>query len=418
MLTQWFTQYKVTSSFPYDEPGGGRPDPFNQKNLFTRDAKNTVDKQKINADIIQNGMPLEQIYRSIPPTKATRHGLSEHISLRCESKLEGFHDVLANFANSGMRTLLCDNLNLIGTAQYNVKIRHQLQMVNRKVDDKIRITSYWANQPEIYNHSELMYIQGLAKEAGLAKLPFEWIRPLPQDNGERFFGLYWVQEVKRRKAYKDSGLHDRCCCPQCGTNAIEIEYRTALVHKNKTATVKNVEAVTMDATAYFRQTNTAGKSVKRFALDALNIPPARRVKSKLEVPIAPKVVAMGVIPQQHVNMYPNGYFGSFQNGLMAQQFFTPPQFQFGYPHQYHHMHYTGQEQVALASLTRVLNPPGETHNVYNNHLSQLVEANVKKTVRQKAQQVVCCEPFLRWAENDNRNGRPPHSKDCYKRKKV
>jgi hypothetical protein len=37
---------------------------------------------------------------------------------------------------------------------------------------------------------------------------------------------------------------------------------------------------------------------------------------------------------------------------------------------------------------------------------------IEQTVRPKAQQQICCEPFLRWASQPKRNGRPPHSKEC------
>ena len=71
-----------------------------------------------------------QVYRSVSPTAATKHDCKEYYSQRCESKVEANHDHLAHFANCGMRVDLCDILNLIGTAQYNTKIRHRLRMAD------------------------------------------------------------------------------------------------------------------------------------------------------------------------------------------------------------------------------------------------------------------------------------------------
>ena len=104
-----------------------------------------------------------------------------------------------------MRMSLCDNLNLIGTARYNIKIRHKLRMVNKQFEDNDPITSLWANQPDSFNHSELMHIQALATDAGIQEELFPWLRPLPQDNGERFFGLYWIAEKERQK--KTEAIH-------------------------------------------------------------------------------------------------------------------------------------------------------------------------------------------------------------------
>ena len=116
---------------------------------------------------------------------------------------------------------LCDNLNLIGTARYNNKLR----MVNKQFEDTDPITSLWANQPDSFNHSELMHIQALATDAGIQEELFPWLRPLPQDNGERFFGLYWIAEKERQKKHGSNPLNDRCCCPLCGKNPVEIDFR-------------------------------------------------------------------------------------------------------------------------------------------------------------------------------------------------
>lgn len=45
---------------------------------------------------------------------------------------------------------------------------------------------------------------------------FPEARPLPEDNGERFFGEYWLEEIQRRWKFNSSPLNDRCQCNKCG----------------------------------------------------------------------------------------------------------------------------------------------------------------------------------------------------------
>ena len=84
------------------------------------------------------------------------------------------------------------------------------------MEERQTIPSYFANQPATYNHSELWYINNLACEAGYAMVPFPEARPLPEDNGERFFGEYWLEEIQRRRKFNSSPLNDRCQCDKCG----------------------------------------------------------------------------------------------------------------------------------------------------------------------------------------------------------
>jgi len=128
MLDVWFCKYKVTPSDPINKPAGGRLDPIWQISLFAADTKTTVECCKETAKFLTDPMPLKLMYHEMLPNPT--HQLTEYLSLRGESKLEAFHDRFAHFANCGMRDSLADNLNLAGTARYNISIRHVWSLVS------------------------------------------------------------------------------------------------------------------------------------------------------------------------------------------------------------------------------------------------------------------------------------------------
>ena len=209
-LQKWMDQYK------------GDVDPSTGKKLFTMDTKTAVTEQMKNAVHIQDSLPLHEKYRVIKPTPSTKHECNEYISLRCESKVEQFHDQLAHFANCGMRMELCDTLNLLGTARYNVKIRHKIRMANASTVSRPCVPSGWKNHPEYFNHSELIVANGLAESIGYPVLPFDYARPLPEDNGEWFFAEYLVEQVEQENNFQSSTLSDRCYCPSCGAGCFTL----------------------------------------------------------------------------------------------------------------------------------------------------------------------------------------------------
>jgi len=83
---------------------------------------------KEKAECLQDPLPLNQMYAVITPSTNSPHGLNECLSRRGESSLDSFHLTLAHFGNCGMRTSLAGNLNLTGTARYNLAIRHKLRL--------------------------------------------------------------------------------------------------------------------------------------------------------------------------------------------------------------------------------------------------------------------------------------------------
>jgi hypothetical protein len=327
-LEEWFFTYKVDSSDPNERPGRGKPDPITGKKLFTVDTKVAVVEGQRNADQVQDFLPLAKMYRTIPPTPCTKHGLPEYASLRGESKVEGFHDAQSNFGNTGMRASLCDNLNLRGTAGFNVTIRHRLEMAEMAAKDmasRPNIPSFWLNYPSHKNHCELVHANELAAAGRYPEVPFPSARPLPPDNGERFYSEYFIEETQRRKSIAGHPLNDRCHCTKCGNNSEQ------LTHKGPAIEAQKPEEI---------------------------VAPQRFVRPRL------------LSPPRQINPTP----------MMARIEPMPPMmYQWG-----------GSPWV----------PPW----------------GIQQTQRPKAQQQVCCAPFLEWVSKQNRNGCPPHTKDCPNRR--
>ena len=127
-------------------------------------------------------------------------------------------------------------------------------------------------------------------------------------------------------------------------------------------------------------------------------------------------------------MYPPGYFGSFQNTMMTNQFSQSPytplpqslhvphplsQFPMGYVN--HSMYQQRQHHQQQHQYSQEYNHvpywvQGSTAVNGGQVSTSLVEHSIKKTARKKAQQQICCEPFMNWCMKPNRTGRPPHSK--------
>jgi hypothetical protein len=214
-LIIWWTRFKVENSAG-EPPGKGRVDPYNMKKLFTPDTQKAVEEAKKSCEFIGDEMGIEDMYTTLPATKNSTHGLREYISHRVESRLEQFHDPLSNYANSGMRAALADTLHLAGTARYNSAIRQKIGQ--REYGSTKDVPSHLSSVPPYFNHVHLSSINAIAKELGLS-LPFEKVRELPPDNGERFFSQYLESQNKRNLEVIPHHLNDRCQCEQCACNS-------------------------------------------------------------------------------------------------------------------------------------------------------------------------------------------------------
>jgi hypothetical protein len=213
-LHQWHAKYKVKAS-EGATPAEGELDDHTGQTLFTTATRDAVINCQHNAVYLQDMLSQEAMYRELKPPPHSKHRLSEWLSNRAESKLEKYHASLANFGNSGMDRELCDCLNLCGTARYNLHIRHRIALSETQMDEKW-LPVAWQTVVSYNNHTQLAHINKLAREAGAEDVPFKWVEPLPEDNGERFFSEYLEQ---RKQIVQDfpNQQNDRCPCSKCAT---------------------------------------------------------------------------------------------------------------------------------------------------------------------------------------------------------
>jgi len=179
---------------------------------------------KEKAQHLSDPLPIEDMYEKILPNPNSPHQLTEYLSKRGESKLEAFHDRFAHFANCGMRDTLADNLNLAGTARYNLGIRHKRSLAsgNEKgvlsdPEQRRKIPAGWERVVPYFNHSELWHVNKMANAAGCCH-PFPHAEILPADNGERFFSEYLTQTLPSLKPSLKNLKHGewgQCLCNLC-----------------------------------------------------------------------------------------------------------------------------------------------------------------------------------------------------------
>lgn len=130
-----------------------------------------------------------------------------------------------------MRDSLANNLNLMGTAFFTLKIRHKLSLINarlRAAPDRSRedpsinatnksrrkIPGAWERVVSCHNHSELAYCNQLAQRAGvkLGSMPFPDAEPLVKDTGDRSFSAHMVIIKPTKLPYRKD---DHCVCLDC-----------------------------------------------------------------------------------------------------------------------------------------------------------------------------------------------------------
>jgi len=246
-LDQWFARFKCTAS-EGSSPALGRFDPVTGDSLFTPETKTAIANCKEKSMYLQDPLPLDQMYDVTLPNPNSPHGLKEHLSRRGESNLESFHLMLAHFGNTGMRETLADNLNLTGTARYNLQIRHKMR-ISRLTDENTRALTPagWETIPDHFNHSELDYVNKLARSAGITQEPFPNLETLQPDNGEKFFSRYlsWLQET--RPSISNT---DMCLCSMCSVPTPQIQTQTNVITQTNAVekTVANEPTNVTDAT--------------------------------------------------------------------------------------------------------------------------------------------------------------------------
>jgi hypothetical protein len=194
----------------------GKEDSITKKLLFTQDTLTAVENCCQKAQYITDVVPTQQMYRKIKRGRRNRvqHDMLKYKSLRCESLIESFHQQLSHFANGGTGQELADFLNLIGTCRHNVRMRHRIWWNQLDLEERANIIEYFAKEPMYYNHTNLSVVNQLAMEAGCEDVPFKAVRPLPPDNGERFFGEYYMENKQRETC----PVTKQCQCLSCSSN--------------------------------------------------------------------------------------------------------------------------------------------------------------------------------------------------------
>ena len=202
-LHQWIHDYKERCD------ANGRP-------VFTKNTEKATNEQMKKVHYVSDSID-GQYYKEIPCGPRTTHGLSKWKTDRPESPLEKFHEILAHFANSGMKPELADALTLGGTCEYNVKQRYKSEMeAHQREGIENSVSSVFCSLPVHFDHSYLHFLNSLAKSKTIPP-PFSNVRVPKKNNGEVFLAKYFMAEMSRMKIYtKRSASSKMCPCTSCG----------------------------------------------------------------------------------------------------------------------------------------------------------------------------------------------------------
>ena len=377
MLDDWFDAFKCTSSgSDPSRPARGRKDPVSGDTLFSADTKDAVTECKKKASYLQDPLPLKDMYDTIPPSPNSTHQLNECLSRRGESCLESFHLMLAHFGNCGMRTSMADNLNLTGTAQYNLSIRHKRYLLTLQNRQRKKTPAAFESIVPFFNHTELQCVNQLVAHAGMTKVPFERVEPLPPDNGERFFSEC-LKLMKDAKPGTD--LQDRCCCELCSlqpAHKSQQQQATAkeiITHHADNApitTTTTTTTTTINATTEASQINNFAKS-----------PPAP-TPAMVQLPAVQPQKQVPHVQVHHQQCNP-------RQAVMLQQ----------HPHAHQHQQHLHHQQQQQQFAYMPVYPP----------IPQLQPWTM---TAYPAAAIYCCGRYQHWHNRPNRRGRPPHDDHC------
>jgi hypothetical protein len=206
-LGEWFINYKVDAS-PGEPQGRGRLNPVNDQKLFTPETKPAIEECKKTCKYLSDILPPEQMYRSANAASKSKHGLKTQISNRGESRLEAFHGLSADFANTGMRESLADVLTIQGTADANSDVRERIKFENMDTQDKKLVPAWLHGKPIFYNDSNKATLNEKATAVG-APQPFLDVRPLPENNGELFLSEYLNAQRYRNENFRSHPENNR-----------------------------------------------------------------------------------------------------------------------------------------------------------------------------------------------------------------
>jgi hypothetical protein len=198
-LDRWFVTFKVNAS-EGKAPGQGRLNPANRQTLFTPKTKVAFEEAKKKAEYIMDVLSLEEINQPVEAPTRAKHSLPTY---RCawatESKLESFQADQAMFGNMGMPIGLIDTINHSGPARHNTKICWRLQIDLLSSAERDKIPFYFRRIVCHCDHSWLQLVNQMARSDGVEHDVHKDIRPLLEDNGERFYGSYYLELLERVK---------------------------------------------------------------------------------------------------------------------------------------------------------------------------------------------------------------------------
>jgi len=143
-----------------------------------------------------------------------------------------------------MRESLADNLNLAGTARHNLSMCHARLLTSRYQNptDRKKMPAAWEDVVPFFNHSELWYVNQMAKTVGCA-YPFPHAEVLLEDNGERFFSQYMSKTLPAIRSIK-RGEHGECLCNSCATSTRSQQHEAPLLMNDKPTNNNEHESVT------------------------------------------------------------------------------------------------------------------------------------------------------------------------------
>ena len=192
------------------------------RSIFLPEAKAAIQQGKINCDFLQSPFDM---YRATEAPPKSKHGLTKWVTDRGESCLEMFHRLLAHFANMDMRASLADALGLAGTARFNMRMRLKMKRQADLPEENGRIPAFFRDEPIFFNHSNLHAINARARSCGSQQDRHTKLEILGEDNGERFFSEYLIQQRERRQSsgwISTARSSKRCQCPMCAENPIPL----------------------------------------------------------------------------------------------------------------------------------------------------------------------------------------------------
>ena len=107
------------------------------------------------------------------------------------------------------------------------------------------VPATWQTVVSEQNHTELAYINKRTKEAGAEDVPFKWVEPLPEDNGEQFFSDY----LEVRKEIEEQGYtkmpYGQCPCWKCGLQPPPV---AAAINQNHKSAPVMIQQTNLDMT--------------------------------------------------------------------------------------------------------------------------------------------------------------------------